>query len=176
MIQRLILRQALLLIATVFIVTLIVGPIVLVWAGLYTTSGAQFIVRHLPRRLGGVTLDIVGLSGTVADGLHVERVEIDHELVHLKFTDVSGRVALAPLLLQNVRATSATVQRAEIQVKRRVHPATPSPPAFLPRWLLISADDAHVERATLSIYNGVRLEITNLTGAAVMGRLSIQFF
>ena len=73
-----------------FIVTLIVGPIVLVWAGLYTTRGAQFIVRHLPHRLGGVTLDIVGLSGTVADGLHVERVEIDHELVHLKFTDVSG--------------------------------------------------------------------------------------
>ena len=65
MIQRLVLRQALLLIATVFIVTLIVGPIVLVWAGLYTTSGAQFIVRHLPHRLGGVTLDIVGLSGTV---------------------------------------------------------------------------------------------------------------
>jgi len=175
-IQRLILRQALLLIATVFIVTLIVAPVVLVWAGLHTTSGAQFIVRHLPRRLGGVTLDIVGLSGTVADGLHVERVEIDHELVHLKFTDVSARVALAPLLLQHVRATSATVQRAEIQVKRRVHPATPSPPAFLPRWLLISADDAHVERATLSVYNGVRLEITSLTGAAVMRRLSIHFF
>ena len=75
-----------------------------------------------------------------------------------------------------MRATSATVQRAEIQVKRRVHPATPSPPAFLPRWLLISADDAHVERATLSVYNGVRLEITSLTGAAVMRRRSIHFF
>lgn len=174
--QRLIMRRALLLSAAVLIVTLIVGPIVLVWAGLFTARGAQFIVRHLPHRIGGVTLDIVGVTGTAATGLHVERVEVDHELVHLSFTDITGRVALTPLLLQTIRATSATVRTAQVQVKRRVHPPTPSPPSFLPRWLLISADDAHVERATLSVYNGFRLEVTDIEGAAVMRHESIRFF
>lgn len=176
MMQRLIMRRALLLIATVVIVPLIVGPPVLIWAALFTTGGAQFVVRHLPHRLGGVTLTIEGLTGTAAQGLHVERVEIDHQLVHLTFTDISARVALAPLLLQTVRATSATVRNAQIQVKRRVQPPTPSPPSFLPRWLVISADDAHVEHATLTVFNGFRLTVTNLSGAAVMRHLSIKFF
>jgi hypothetical protein len=131
-------RRVLLALGSVLIVTLIVAPLVILWSALYTTSGAQFIVRHLPRRMAGVELEIVGLSGTVADGLHVERVEIDHELVHLKFEDIEGRVTLAPLLLQTLRVPHASVGRAEIQVKRRVQPPTPSPPQFLPRWLLIS--------------------------------------
>ena len=112
--------------------TLILGPLVLVWCVLYTTSGAQFIVRHLPRQIAGVQLQIAGLSGTVAHGLHVERVEIDQELVHLRFEDIDARVALAPLLLQTIRATYGSVGRATIEVKRRVHPPTPSPPLFLP--------------------------------------------
>ena len=174
--QRLIMRRALLLSAAVLIVTLIVGPIVLVWGGLFTARGAQFIVRHIPHRIGGVTLDIVGLTGTAAGGLHVERVEIDHELVHLKFTDISGRVALTPLLLQTIRATSARARTAEVQVKRRAHPPKPSPPSFLPRWLLISADDAHVDSATLTVYNGFRLVVTDIDGAAVMRHQSIRFF
>ena len=90
------LRQGVLVLASVLIVTLILGPLVLVWCALYTTGGAQFIVRHLPRQIGGVQLQISGLSGTVAQGLHVERVEIDQELVHLKFEDIDARVTLAP--------------------------------------------------------------------------------
>ena len=154
MIPKVILRRLLLALASVLIVGLIVAPLTLLWAALYTESGAQFVVRHLPRHLGPVDLDITGLSGTVAHGLHVERVEIDHELVHLTFTNIAGQVRLAPLLLQSIHVTYASVEDAEVQVKRRVHPPTPSPPSFLPRWLQISADEAHVKRAELSVYNG----------------------
>ena len=59
-------------------------------------------------------LEITGLTGTVAHGLHVERVEIDHELVHLTFTNINGRVRLAPLLLQTIRVTYASVEGAEV--------------------------------------------------------------
>ena len=176
MIQTFILRRALLLIGIVLITTLILAPLLIGWSVLYTTGGAQFVVRHLPRHMAGITLDIVGLTGTVASGLHVERVEIDHELVHLKFTDIAGSAALAPLLLQTVRVPHASVAAVAITVKRRVHPPTPSPPGFLPRWLLISAEDLKVGRVTLSVYNGAHLEIVDMSGAAVLRHETIRFF
>jgi len=175
-IQTFILRRALLFIGIVLITTLILAPLLIGWSVLYTTAGAQFVVRHLPRHMAGITLDIVGLTGTVADGLHVERVEIDHELVHLKFTDIAGRAALAPLLLQTIRVPHASIASAEITVKRRVHPPTPSPPGFLPRWLLISAEDMQVKQVTLSVYNGAHLEVTDLSGAAVLRHATIRLF
>jgi translocation and assembly module TamB len=170
------LRQGVLALASVLIVTLILGPLLLVWCALYTTAGAQFIVRHLPHQMAGVQLEIAGLSGTVARGLHVERVEIDQELVHLKFEDIEAHVALAPLLLQTIRATYGSVGRASIEVKRRVHPPTPSPPLFLPSWLLIVAEEAHVKRADLSVYNGFKLSVTEISAAAVIRHKSIRLF
>jgi len=175
-IPKVILRRLLLALASVLIVGLIVAPLTLLWAVLYTESGAQFVVRHLPRHLGPVDLDITGLSGTVAHGLHVERVEIDHELVHLTFTNIAGQVRLAPLLLQSIHVTYASVADAKVQVKRRVHPPTPSPPSFLPRWLQISADEAHVKRADLSVYNGFEMEVTDITADALLRHLDIRIF
>ena len=61
-------------------------------------------------------------------------------------------------------------------MKRRVHPATPSPPIFLPRWLLISVEQAQVDHALLTVFNGVRLQASNLTGAAVIRHQLIRFF
>jgi len=103
-------------------------------------------------------------------------VEIDHELVHLKFEGIDGRVALAPLLLQTIRSPDATVHSALIEVKRRTRQVPPSPPIFLPRWLLISAEHTTVDDAVVSIYNGVRLEATHISGAAVLRHRSIRFF
>lgn len=173
---RLTLRRVLLILATLVIVTLIVAPLGMLWAALYTERGAQFIVRHVPQRIGNVRLEIAGLTGTVAGGLHVERVEIDEELVHLRFEDIRGRVALRPLLLQTIRVPYGRVGRAAIEVKRRVHPPTPSPPTFLPRWLLISAEDAHIDRVDLSVYNGFTMQLTELSGAAIVRHLNIRLF
>ena len=97
----------------------------LLWSALLTESGLQFLVRHVPQQLGGVRLEIRGVSGTVARGLHVERVDVDHELVHLSFQDIEGHVALAPLLLQTVRVISGSVGSAAVTVKRRTSPPRP---------------------------------------------------
>src|SRR5450432_614032 len=169
-------RRILLILASILIVMLIATPFVLVWAVLFTTGGAQFVVRHLPDHIGDIGLEIKGVTGTVASGLHAERVEIDQELVHLKFEDIAARVALAPLLLQTIRSPQVAVGNAEITVKRRVHPPTPSPPGFLPRWLLINADQLHVDTSTLTVYNGFELVITDANGAAVVRRHSIHLF
>jgi len=168
--------RLLLILACLLVVTAIVAPLVLVWSALYTTAGLQFVVRHLPERLGPVRLVITGIQGTVAHGLTVERVEVDHELVHLTFEGISGRVALMPLLLQTIRVRSGSVHSALVEVKRRTHPSTPGPAQFLPRWMIISVDAGHVDDARLSVYNGFRLEARSLEGAAVIRRRYIRFF
>ncbi len=155
-------RRILLILASILIVTLIATPFVLVGLVLFTSGGAQFVARHLPHHMGAIDLEIEGLTGTVASGLHVQRVEIDQELVHLRFQDVEARVALAPLLLQMIRSPQVSVGSALIQVKQRTHPPTPGPPGFLPRWLLINADQVQAGTATLTVYNGFKLTVTEV--------------
>jgi translocation and assembly module TamB len=170
------LRRLLLALASLLIVTAIVAPAALIWSALYTSGGLQFAIRHIPHHIGGVQLDIVGVSGTVADGLAVERVEIDHDLVHLKFEGIEGRVDLMPLMLQTIRVGHGSVRSALIQVKRRTRPSTPGAPVFLPRWLIISAEQGRVGSATLTVPNGFRLDATDINGAAVVRHHIIRFF
>ena len=169
-------RRLLLILAGLLIFTAIAGPATLIWSALFTNSGLQFVLRHIPQQIGGVHLRITGVTGTVADGLHVDRVEVDHDLVYLKFEDIEAHVALAPLLLQTVRARSGSVERALIQVKRRTKPSTPGPPTFLPRWLIISAEDVAAGSATLTVYNGFHLQVTHLRGAAMLRHDYIRIF
>ena len=170
------LRRLLLALASLLIVTAIVAPAALIWSALYTTGGLQFAIRHIPHHIGGVQLDIAGVSGTVADGLAVERVEIDHDLVHLKFEGIEGRVDLMPLVLQTIRVRHGSVRSALIEVKRRTRPSTPGAPVFLPRWLIISAEQGRVGSATLTVPNGFRLDATDINGAAVVRHRVIRFF
>src|SRR2546422_10916164 len=81
-------RRLLLVLACLAVALALVAPAALIWSALYTNSGLQFLIGHIPHRMAGVQLDIVGVSGTVAEGLRVERVEIDHDLVHLKFEGI----------------------------------------------------------------------------------------
>jgi translocation and assembly module TamB len=169
-------RRLLLMLAALIVVTVIVAPAVIIWSALYTTAGIQFVVRHIPQQLGPVHLSISGVSGTAATGLHIERVEVDQELVDLTFEGIDGRVALMPLLLQTIHVRSASVHSAIVQVKRRTHPSTPGPPAFVPAWLLISVEDAQVGRVALSVFNGFHLDISDIRGAAVVRHSYVRIF
>ena len=169
-------RRLLLTLAILIICSAIAAPAVLVWAVLFTNGGLQFVIRHIPRQLGPVRLTISGVSGTVASGLTIERVEVEHEIVHLTFTGIEGRVALRPLVLQTIRVAHGKVQSALIEVKRRTKPSMPGPPSFLPAWLSINAEDAQVRSAQLSVYNGFQLALSDIRGAAIIRHSYIRFF
>ena len=173
-------RVLILLTACLLVLVVVVVPAAVIGAAVFSEPGLQFLVRHIPERFGSgpgaVRLTITGVTGTIAHGLHADRVEIDHELVHLKFEGIDGRVALAPLLLQTIRSPDARIHSALIEVKQRTRQVPPSPPVFLPRWLLISAEHTVVDDAVLTVYTGARLEFTHLSGAAVLRHRSIRFF
>jgi len=169
-------RRLLLALAVLIVVTAVAAPVALLWAALYTSSGLQFVVRHIPQHLGPVRLTISGVSGTVAAGLRAERVEIEHDLVHLTLTGIEARVALRPLVLQTIRVAHGKVQNVLIEVKRRTRPSTPGPSSFLPAWFIINAEDAQVGSARLTVYNGFHLDLSDIRGAALIRHHYIRCF
>jgi translocation and assembly module TamB len=169
-------RRLLLALAILVVVTAVTAPAVLVWAALFTNGGLQFVVRHIPQQLGPVRLTITGVSGTLSRGLAIERVEIEHDLVHLTFTGIEARVALRPLVLQTIRVAHGSVRNALVEVRRRTRPSTPGPPSFLPAWLIINLEDAAVGSVKLTVYNGFHLEAGDVRGAAIIRHHYIRFF
>src|SRR5205085_2623850 len=150
-------RRTLLIGGSLVVTLAIAAPLAFIWSVLYTNAGLQFAIRHIPHRFSGVQLDIIGARGTVAEGLSVERVEIDHDLVHLTFQRIEGRVALMPLMLQTIRVLHGSVGSALIAVKPRSRPPGPGGPVFLPPWMIISAEQGHVGSVTITGPNGFRL-------------------
>src|SRR5215472_10567368 len=169
-------RRLLLALAVLIVITAVAAPAVFLWSALFTSNGLQFVIRHLPQQLGPVRLTITGVSGTVARGLTIQRVEIEHEVVHITLTGIEGQVALRPLVLQTIRVAHGKVQDAVIQVKRRTKPAIPGPTNFLPAWLIINVEDAQVGSAKLTVYNGFHLEADDVRTAAVIRQHYIRFF
>ena len=169
-------RRLLLVLSGLLILVAIAAPSAAIYFTVFTERGLQFIVRRVPHRIAGVTLDIINVTGTIAHGIRAERVEIDHERVHLRFEGIEGRVALMPLLWQTIRTRDAVIRSAYVEVRRRTKPSQPFTPFFLPRWLIISAERAHLGTAVLVVPNGTRLEATNLLATGVARHHTIRFF
>src|ERR1700709_1598610 len=97
--------RRLLLLTTGFLIFLAVAvPTAAVYYLLFTEGGFHLIVSRIPHRIGGTTLDIINAGGTVAQGIHVDRIVINHDLVHLEIDDIGGKVRLLPLLWQTIRS------------------------------------------------------------------------
>ncbi|MHA0112091.1 hypothetical protein ACXYUI_34330, partial [Klebsiella pneumoniae] len=69
----------------------------------------KYIASHIPHRVGGTDIDVINASGTLAHGIQVEQLDIDHHLVHLTIRNIQARVELLPLLLQTVRTKNASI-------------------------------------------------------------------
>ncbi|MGH8138897.1 MAG: translocation/assembly module TamB domain-containing protein [Steroidobacteraceae bacterium] len=169
-------RRLLLLIAASLILLAMAVPTAGIYYLTFTQSGFRFLVDRIPHKLGGVRIDVAEPSGTIAHGIRIGRLEIDHHLAHLRFEGIEARVELLPLLLQTVRTKDAYIRSAFVQVKRRTKPPIPGQPLFLPRWLIVRAEHARIGSAVLTVPNGVRLEATNLSASGIARHRTIRFF
>jgi len=164
------------LVAALIIALALAVPAGVLYYAAFTQSGLRFIVARVPGRIGGVHLKFVNVEGTLADGVRIERLEIDQERVYLRFEDVRARIALGSLLWQTVRSPYLSVQSALIRVKpHREEPASKDP-HFLPRGLVIRADHVHAGSIVLIVPNGQRLEGKDIDTSGYLRRHTIRVF
>jgi translocation and assembly module TamB len=169
-------RRLLLLIAASLILMAVALPTAAIYYLVFTEGGFQFIISHVPRRIGNVEIIFGNASGTVARGIRIQQLDIDQPLVHLTFKGIQGRIELLPLVLQTVRTSGASIDSAYIQSRRRTNPPIPGTPVFLPRWLIVSADHLHLGSATLVLLSGNRLEWQSLYASMIARHRRIRFF
>lgn len=169
-------RRLLLLTAAFLVFLAIAVPSAVVYYVIFTESGFQFIVSRIPHRFGDTTLDIVNASGSIAHGIHVGRVEVDHQLVNVRVENLQGHVKLLPLLWQTIHSPDAYMSSVTVSVKRRTKPPTPGEPLFVPRWMVIDAEHTHIGIATVTVPNGFRLAATDIDGSAVIRHRTIRLF
>src|SRR5689334_22400801 len=169
-------RRLLLLIAGILILTAVAVPSAAVYYFAFTEPGLQFLFSKIPHKAGNTGLEFLGVRGTLAHGLHIDQVEIDHHLVHLTFKNINARVELTPLLLQTVRTKGASIESASVEIKRRRIPPRPSTPFFLPRWLIVSSEHLRIGSVTLAVYNGFHLEYSNLEGSGIARYRKLRFY
>lgn len=147
----------------------------LFYYALFTQSGLRFIVRHLPRRFGAMEVRIEGPSGTLATGVRVRRVVIDGPREHLQFDGIYTRVRLPPLYWRTIDTPDTSVADAIVEV-RRSHLPPPPTPHFLPWWLVIRIEHAHIGRAVVVLPDGRRLQGTDIDGAARLDHRDVRFY
>jgi translocation and assembly module TamB len=169
-------RRLLLAISGLLILLAVAVPTAAFYYIVFTESGLQFVLRQIPHKIAGTTVDIVNVKGTVAHGITAERVEIDHRLAHLRFEGISGRVSVLPLLWQTISAHHAVVNSAFIQVRRSTRPSDGAPIVFLPQWMLITADRTHIGSAVVIAPNGVRIEGHDIVASGVVRHRTIRVF
>jgi translocation and assembly module TamB len=143
----------------------------------WTPGGLQRIVSLSNRRLGHVTLQISGARGTLHEGVHIDRLEVDHERVQIIANGLDGRVALLPLLWQTIRVAHLRIASVQIHVLPHLQPSgAPWQPHFLVGLLNIRTEDLNVAHAELISPGGVSLTADNLHAVALMGTREIRVF
>src|SRR5262245_34979890 len=142
----------------------------------YTEPGLQFIVEHIPKKIGRTEMEFVGAHGTLAGGFRMERFELEHERVHLRFENTVGHVTLLPLLWQTIHAEDVTMRSAYVEVRRWKTPPPKSSPRFLPRGLIIRADQVHVDKGIFIATNGHRFDLRDVNTSGVARYRTIKLF
>ena len=169
-------RRRIFIILGIVLLIAVSVPTAAVYYIAYTEPGLQWLVAHLPTRIGGTQMEFVGASGTLHGGFRLERFELEHERVHLRFEGSAGHVRLLPLLWQTAYAKDVTIRSAFVQVRRWKHPPPKSSPRFLPRWLIIQADKVHVDSGTLIVQNGRRFDVTDVYTSGVARHRTLRFY
>jgi translocation and assembly module TamB len=158
------------------VLLLLAAPLVALYYAAFTEEGLAFVVSRIPHRVANANLSITGARGTIARGMHVDRVEIDHERVHLRFENIDGRIRLAPLILQTLRSPDLKIGNVLVEIRPRKTPIVRYEPRFLPRGLKIQADAITVSTGALVLQSGRRYDLSQVRASGVASAKTIRFY
>jgi translocation and assembly module TamB len=146
--------------ALVLLSVLLLLPLGALWALGHSNALVRALVARLPTSLGSIeTLQITGVQGTIAGGLSIDRVLIQHDIVRVEARGVRARVELLPLLWQTVEVRELAVQRIDITALPRDKPLPDKPPRFLPGLLTIDTRDARIDLIAIQPLTGAPVDL-----------------
>ncbi len=169
-------RRKLLIAAAIFGVSFIALPLALLTWITYTESGLAFALGQLPPKIGRTELQLEGVQGTLASGLEVAVVEIEHPRSHLRFEGVRGKLSLLPMIYGTIRAEHIDVDTALIEVRPRIEPLVPYEPRFLPRLLRVVGERVNVGVTTIISPNGYTNEFRDLSIVGTASHKTIRVY
>jgi translocation and assembly module TamB len=142
----------------------------------YTQSGLAVLASALNGRFGAVDIQLRGASGTLAHGLHVDSLVIDHRRVHIEVDDASGRLAILPLAWRTIRVPELHMGRLLVHALPRVGDAYDWKPHFLPPLMHIDAEHADARRWQLITISGEEFDGTSVSAAGMVYPQSVQLY
>lgn len=137
-------------------------------------SALSLAVSRVPHNIGGVGLRIEGVRGSIARGLHIDLVRVDHELVTVSVTGVDATVRVLPLLWQSIRTSDFRAAHVDIALHPRRTPPTKHIPRFLPEFLTITATPARVQQLTIRPIQGAPVEFHDVVADATLRPRHLQ--
>jgi translocation and assembly module TamB len=142
------------LIHLIWVPVLLLGLLAPVYYLAYTESGLAVVASALNRRLGPVTIQLRGVSGTLARGVHVDLFVLDHRRVHIEVEDADARLAILPLAWRTVRVPELHMGRLLVHALPRSGELAEWTPHFLPPLMHVDAEHADARRWQLITING----------------------
>jgi translocation and assembly module TamB len=134
----------------------------------YTQSGLAVVASALNRRLGPVTIQLRGVSGTLARGVHVDLLVFDHRRVHIEVEDADGRLAILPLAWRTVRVPELHLGRLLVHALPRTSELGEWTPHFLPPLMHIDAEHVDARRWQLITINGDEYDGSSASAAGMV--------
>ena len=134
----------------------------------YTPRGLAVIVRQFSGQLGPVSIQIQGARGTLARGLHIQHLIIDHRRAHIELDDVDGRVSMLPLAWQTVRVPQLHVAHLLVHALPDPTVRPPQAPHFLPPLTQVLLNHIEVDQWQLVTTNDVELDASAVTTTGVV--------
>ena len=160
---------------------MIVGLVLVLLAGLagvlghwllYTQEGLQFALRQAAR-LPSVKIEVQGARGTLSGPLDFDRIDVDHEAVHIEARGLHVVSQVRQLMLGQVTLRDVRIERLSVRLKPRP-PQPETPPHFLPAWLRIDVPGFRIGNVDLTLLGGERIVADAVTGSVAMTRWRIN--
>ena len=134
----------------------------------YTENGLKFIESSLNRRIGPVTLQVRGATGSLAYGLHLDTLVIDHRRVHIEFENVSGTLVILPLAWRTIHVPQLHAERLLVHVLPHVDDHRYWMPHFLAPLMRIDADHVDVDRWQMVLPSGDEYDTLRASASATL--------
>ena len=166
--------RRLLLLPLVLLVLLAAGALGVLLTVMHSEPALQAVLQRLPERFGTVErLSVRDVSGTLAGGVRVGSLEIEHDIVAIRVRGLRLRVSPLPLIWQSVEVRGFDVEELRIEQRKRDRPPPERSPRFLPGLLSVWTEDARIRRIVIQPLDGKPVELRDaVLSGTVYGKVA----